>query len=72
MSLVEALLVVVGAVLVLLTFGLAFTIYGEVCFVAGIACLLTAAVLFGRRVRALGRTPPGQQALGHRRGATSP
>jgi hypothetical protein len=34
---VEVLLVVAGAVLVLLTFGLAFTIFGEVSLVAGIA-----------------------------------
>lgn len=46
----KVLLAAVGAVLVLLTFGLAFTIYGEISFVVGIACIVAAAVMFGRHV----------------------
>ncbi len=59
--LMEVLLMVVGAVLVLVTFGLAFTIYGEISFVAGIACFVTAVPMFVRRLHAVGTTRPGQQ-----------
>jgi len=52
-----------GILLVLLALGLAFTIFGEVCLLAGVACILTAlvmVVLSGRRMRTLGGTRPGQ------------
>jgi len=63
---VEALLVVMGAVLVLLAFGLAFTVYGEVSFVAGVGCFVAAALVFVHRVNALGKARPGQQRPGPR------
>jgi hypothetical protein len=59
-----AVLMGVGVLLMLLAFGLAFTIYGEISFVAGIACIVTSGVMVvmdGHRVRALGSTPPRQQ-----------
>jgi len=52
--------VVMGVVLVLLTFGLAFTIYGEISFVTAVACFVAAALVFVHRVNALGKAPPGQ------------
>jgi len=58
---VEALLVTMGVILVLLTFGLAFTIYGEISFVTGVACFVAAALVFVHRVNALGKARPGQQ-----------
>jgi hypothetical protein len=56
---VEAFLVVMGVVLVVLTLGLAFTIYGEISFVTALTCF----VAFVHRLNALGKARPGQQRL---------
>jgi hypothetical protein len=44
-----AALIGIGAVLIVFTFLLAFTIYGELSAVLGIACIVIGAVLLGRR-----------------------
>ena len=44
-----AALISIGAVLIVFTFLLAFTIYGELSAVAGVACIVIGAVLLGRR-----------------------
>jgi hypothetical protein len=41
-------LLVVGFLLVVLTFFAAFTIYGEIAGVVGLACIVGGAVLLGR------------------------
>lgn len=42
-------LIVLGAVLVVLTFLLAFTIFGELSAVLGVACLVAGSLMLGRR-----------------------
>jgi hypothetical protein len=42
-------LVVAGAVLVVFTFLLAFTLYGEIALVVGVACLISGIWLMARR-----------------------
>jgi hypothetical protein len=46
-------LIATGVALIVLTFLLAFTIYGELCAAAGIACVVVGAVKLGGR-------PPGK------------
>jgi hypothetical protein len=42
-------LIGVGIALIVLTFLLAFTLYGEICGVVGVVCLVVGAVKFGQR-----------------------
>ena len=51
---VGALLIGIGFVLLVFALGLAFTIYGEISAVAGVACLVTGIVKIAR-----GRPRPG-------------
>ncbi|MFZ0059668.1 MAG: hypothetical protein WAL35_06435 [Acidimicrobiales bacterium] len=44
-------LIGVGALLILLTFLLAFTIFGEISAVLGVTCIVIGAVMLGRRTR---------------------
>ena len=63
-ALVPLVLMGLGFVLVLLGFGLAFTIYGEVAFLVGVTCILSSlatVLVYARRVRTLGRTRSGPQ-----------
>lgn len=46
---VGALLIGLGVILILLVFGLAFTIYGEISGVLGIACIAAGSVLVSRK-----------------------
>jgi len=41
-------LIVIGAVLIVFTFLAAFTIYGELSAIAGVACIAIGAILLGR------------------------
>lgn len=50
----------IGAVLIVFTFLLAFTIYGELSAVAGVACIVIGAVLLGRRSPGRGAGQPRQ------------
>jgi len=51
---VPTVLIVLGAVLAVFAFLAAFTIYGELSAVAGVACIAIGAVLLGRRSSARG------------------
>lgn len=51
-------LIVIGAVLIVFTFLAAFTIYGELSVVAGVACIAIGAVLLGRRSSGRGAGQP--------------
>jgi membrane-bound ClpP family serine protease len=51
-------LISIGAVLIVFTFLLAFTIYGELSAVVGVACIVIGAVLLGRRSTGRGASQP--------------
>jgi hypothetical protein len=53
-------LIALGAVLIVFTFLLAFTIFGELSAVVGVACVATGAVLLGKRSSGGGQRRPGQ------------
>jgi membrane-bound ClpP family serine protease len=57
---VPAALIGIGAVLIVFTFLLAFTIYGELSAVAGVACIVIGAALLGRRSSGRGAGQPRQ------------
>jgi hypothetical protein len=49
-----AVLIGVGAVLIVFTFLLAFTIFGEISGLLGFACIVIGALMLGRRSRGPG------------------
>jgi membrane-bound ClpP family serine protease len=54
-------LIVLGAVLMVFTFLLAFTIYSDIAAVVGLICVVTGAVMLSRRAPGRGAGAPEQR-----------